>query len=91
LRRKDLEVARALEEKHRLIIDILHIPADDFDAIVDVATNASDDRDAREVLLAAIAQGTPTEADLKTDEFTTTTLSILSAKVEANIFCLETH
>jgi hypothetical protein len=53
-----LEVARALEEKHRLIIDILHIPADDFDTIVDIASQPSNDRDAREVLLAALAQGT---------------------------------
>ena len=57
LRRKDLEVSRALEEKQRLIADILHIPFDDFEHIVDIASQPTPDRDAREVLLAALAQG----------------------------------
>ena len=57
LRRKDLEVSKALEEKQRLIADILHIPFDDFDHIVDIASQPLPDRDAREVLLAALAQG----------------------------------
>ena len=60
LRRKDLEVSKALEEKQRLIADILHIPIDDFDNIVDIASQPSPDRDAREVLLAALAQGEST-------------------------------
>jgi hypothetical protein len=50
-------VSKALEEKQRLIADILHIPIDDFDNIVDIASQPSPDRDAREVLLAALAQG----------------------------------
>ena len=46
-----------MEEKQRLIADILHIPFDDFDHIVDIASQPLPDRDAREVLLAALAQG----------------------------------
>ncbi len=80
LRRKDQEVSRALEEKHRLIADILSMEAGDFDHIAEVASarlagevsgsdgertakaeearrDAIADRDAREVLLAALAQG----------------------------------
>jgi len=53
-------VSKALEEKQRLIADILHIPIDDFDNIVDIASQPSPDRDAREVLLAALAQGEST-------------------------------
>ncbi len=50
-------MSRALEEKQRLIADILHIPMDDFDHIVDMASQPSPERDAKEVLLAALAQG----------------------------------
>jgi len=58
-------VARALEEKHRLIAEILAIPPEDFDHVAAIATTESlssdpadkRDRDAREVLLAALAQG----------------------------------
>ncbi len=77
LRRKDLEVSRALEEKHRLIAEILNMDdASDFDHIAEVAELRLDDaekaqqqqddaedsqqrgeKDAREVLLAALAQG----------------------------------
>ena len=94
LRRKDLEVARALEEKQRLIAEILNVPLEEFEAAVAVgAVGAADlsssssatavaggagggggsssssstlhpgaaaalaDKDAREVLLAALAQG----------------------------------
>lgn len=57
LRRKDMEVSRALEEKQKLIADILHIPIDEFDNIVDIASQPAPDRDARDVLLAALAQG----------------------------------
>ena len=34
LRRKDLEVARALEEKQRLIAEILNVPLEEFEAAV---------------------------------------------------------
>ncbi len=60
LRRKDAEVARALEEKQRLIAEILNIAEDDFDHVADIAAHASEDKadkDAKEVLLAALAQG----------------------------------
>ena len=94
LRRKDMEVARALEEKQRLIAEILNVPLVEFEAAAAlataserplaaadadsaaasgggggsssssstlhpaVATAALADKDAREVLLAALAQGT---------------------------------
>ena len=74
-------MSRALEEKHRLIADILSMDSGDFDHIAEVASarlagevsgsdgeqrskadearqDAIADRDAREVLLAALAQGT---------------------------------
>ena len=38
LRRKDAEVARALEEKHRLIADLLSMDPAEFDHIADVAS-----------------------------------------------------
>eukprot|EP00095_Tigriopus_kingsejongensis_P006815 maker-scaffold82_size396747-snap-gene-0.20 protein:Tk06815 transcript:maker-scaffold82_size396747-snap-gene-0.20-mRNA-1 annotation:"hypothetical protein DAPPUDRAFT_305046" len=56
LRRKDIEVARALEEKQRLIAEILNVPSEDFDHIADLASQPSSDKGAREVLLAALAQ-----------------------------------
>ena len=46
-----------MEEKQKLIADILHIPIDEFDNIVDIASQPAPDRDARDVLLAALAQG----------------------------------
>ncbi|XP_071744698.1 uncharacterized protein [Lepeophtheirus salmonis] len=56
LRRKDLEISKALLEKQRIIADIFQIPTDDFDAIADIASQPSQNKDAREVLLAALAQ-----------------------------------
>ncbi|XP_059087739.1 uncharacterized protein LOC131884098 isoform X14 [Tigriopus californicus] len=57
LRRKDLEVARALEEKKQLLAEILNVPTEHFDDIADIASSQpSHDKDAREVLLAALAQ-----------------------------------
>ena len=82
-----MEVARALEEKQRLIAEILNVPLVEFEAAAAlataserplaaasgggggsssssstlhpaVATAALADKDAREVLLAALAQGT---------------------------------
>lgn len=57
LRRKDAEVSRALQEKQRLIAEILNVPVEDFENIVDIASQPSQDKDAKEVLLAALAQG----------------------------------
>ena len=62
LRRKDLEVARALEEKQELILDILHLnsphlsgedPTDDHTSSAQPGLQ----KDAKEILLAALAQG----------------------------------
>lgn len=57
LRRKDEEVARALEEKQKIIAEILNVPLDEFDHLADMAAEPNPDKDAREVLLAALAQG----------------------------------
>merc|ERR1712013_53819 len=46
LRQKDEEVSRILEEKQRLISEILHINDDEFDTIADVAANATYNKDA---------------------------------------------
>ena len=70
IRRKDQEVARALEEKHRLVAEYYHLPFDDelnppatpasagpmSAASIDEVTSGGE-RDAREVLLAALVQG----------------------------------
>ena len=69
IRRKDQEVARALEEKHRLVAEYYHLPFDDelnppatpasarpTSASIDEVTSGGE-RDAREVLLAALVQG----------------------------------
>ena len=72
IRRKDQEVARALEEKHRLVAEYYHLPFDDelnpppatpvsagpmsAAASIDEVTSGGE-RDAREVLLAALVQG----------------------------------
>lgn len=69
-------MTKALEEKHRLIAEILNIDPGDFDHIAEVASarlvdgaaepgdeaagaaaDAKAERDAKEVLLAALAQG----------------------------------
>jgi len=57
IRRKDFEVARALEEKQHLIAEILHIPIEEFEHISDIASQPTPDKDAKEVLLAALEQG----------------------------------
>jgi len=53
--RKDEEVAKALEEKQRLVADILRIPEEEFE-VGESAEAASGQGDAREVLLAVLAQ-----------------------------------
>ena len=80
IRRKDQEVARALEEKHRLVAEYYQLPFDDTElndegnatAVSAVSSSAAaaatasasideaisgGERDAREVLLAALVQG----------------------------------
>ena len=56
IRRKDLEVARALEEKHRLVAEYYQLPYSGDQSIEDTASDTNE-RDAREVLLAALVQG----------------------------------
>ena len=59
IRRKDLEVARALEEKHRLVAEYYQIPVEPCEVtdLTSTSTLTSRERDAREVLLAALVQG----------------------------------
>lgn len=57
LRQKDEEVSRILEEKQKIISDILHIPEDEFDMIADLAgSTTGETKEAREILLAALSQ-----------------------------------
>ena len=56
LKQKDVEVSRILEEKQKLISEILSINEDEFDIIADVASNKTESRDARDILLAALSQ-----------------------------------
>merc|ERR1712038_1089374 len=56
LKQKDVEVSRILEEKQKLISEILSINEDDFDLIADVASSNTESRDARDILLAALSQ-----------------------------------
>merc|ERR1712088_597113 len=46
---KDEEVSRILEEKQRIISEILHIPEEDFDTIADIASSTAEAREAREI------------------------------------------
>jgi len=56
LRQKDEEVGRILEEKQKIISEILHIPEEEFDVIADMASTNTDNKEAKEILLAALAQ-----------------------------------
>jgi len=56
LTRKDEEVTRALEEKQKIIADILNIPPEDYEAITDLVTTTEDKKDAKDVLLAVLSQ-----------------------------------
>ena len=57
LKQKDDEVSRILDEKQKLISEILDIDEEDFDTIADVAANNSaQTKDARDILLAALSQ-----------------------------------
>lgn len=57
LRRKDEAVRQALLEKQQLVADILHVPHEDFSTIAEIAAQPSHDKEAAEVVLAAINQG----------------------------------
>lgn len=57
LKQKDEEVSRILDEKQKLISEIMEINEEDFDTIADVASNnTSATRDAKDILLAALSQ-----------------------------------
>ena len=60
LRRKDKEVARALEEKQRLIEEILNIPHEELESITESAnihtTGQQQPKTAAEILLSALSQ-----------------------------------
>ncbi len=57
LRLKELEVTKALEAKQVLISDILQIPVQDFDKIIDNALEKQTADDTKGILLAALDQG----------------------------------
>ena len=59
LRRKDEAIRQALTEKQQLVADILHVPKDEFENIAELAGEPSVDKEATELVLAAISQGTP--------------------------------
>merc|ERR1719431_1212879 len=56
LSRKDEEVARALEEKQKIIADIFNIPPEDYETITDLVVGGDNSKDAKDVLLAVMAQ-----------------------------------
>ena len=63
LRRKDKEVAKALEEKQKLIEEILNIPHEELESLTDPNNRENDlgcgqmqSRSAAEILLAALSQ-----------------------------------
>lgn len=50
-------IRQALEEKKRLVADILHVPKEDFENIAELAAEPSKDKEATEIVLAAVSQG----------------------------------
>ena len=50
---KDREITAALEEKHRILTEILNIPPEEYDTIVDItrASTSSKGLDTRQALL----------------------------------------
>lgn len=57
LTRKDEEVARALEEKQKILADIFEVPPEDYDSITDLVVGSDEVRkDAKDVLLAVMSQ-----------------------------------
>jgi hypothetical protein len=60
LRRKDEAIRLALAEKQQLVADILHVPREEFENIAELAGEPSVDKEATELVLAAINQGTGT-------------------------------
>lgn len=56
LRRKDAIIRQELQEKQALIADVLHIPREEFEHVADIANDAEGDKDAKELVLAALMQ-----------------------------------
>ena len=56
LRRKDKEVARALEEKQKLIEEILNIPHEELESITEYNLAGGQPKTAAEILLSALSQ-----------------------------------
>lgn len=54
---KDEEIRKALLAKQQLVADVLHVPKEEFDTIVDIAGEPSVDKEAAELVLAAVNQG----------------------------------
>ena len=57
LRRKDEAIRLALAEKQQLVADILHVPKEEFENIAELAGEPSMDKEATELVLAAVNQG----------------------------------
>lgn len=60
LRRKDEAIRLALADKQQLVADILHVPREEFENIAELAGEPSVDKEATELVLAAINQGIST-------------------------------
>ncbi|RZF41033.1 hypothetical protein LSTR_LSTR002665 [Laodelphax striatellus] len=56
LRRKDEAIKVALAEKQQLVADILHVPKDEFDTIAEIAGEPATEKEASELILAAVNQ-----------------------------------
>lgn len=57
MRRKDEAIRQALAEKQQLVADILHVPREEFENIAELAAEPSKDKEATEIVLAAVNQG----------------------------------
>lgn len=57
LRRQDELIRETLQEKQKLVADILHVPKDEFETISDLAAEPAFDKEASELVLAAVNQG----------------------------------
>lgn len=57
LRRKDEAIRLALAEKQQLVADLLHVPKEEFETIAELAGEPAADKDAQELVLAAVNQG----------------------------------
>lgn len=53
---QDLAIKRALKEKEQLVAGILHVPRDDFQTIAELASEPSGEKEATELVLAALYQ-----------------------------------